>query len=100
GVLQGGGWEAHREVVETSILPFVRARYGLAAARDQTFVAGTSLGGLSALLFALRAPHLVDCAIAMSPSLGWGAYGDVASGALVHRWPDHTAGAPRLYLDS
>jgi len=96
----GGRADDYARLVLEEALPFFRARYGLTAGRDDLVVAGSSLGGLVSLYLALEHPTEMSCVIAMSPTLGWGAFAESASGmdALVRRWTSH--GSVAIYLDS
>ena len=95
----GGQAEDYLDLVEDEALPFFRARYGVAAAGDSLAIAGSSLGGLVTLYGAMTRPAMAGCAIAMSSTLGWGAFGsDEAPDALVNRWDTH--GPVALYLGS
>lgn len=96
----GGRADDYARLVFDEALPFFRAHYGLRAARQDLVIGGSSLGGLVSLYLALSHPADVSCVIAMSPTLGWGAFDARASGAdaLVRRWTGH--GATAVYLDS
>ncbi|MBX3248786.1 MAG: hypothetical protein KF901_16540, partial [Myxococcales bacterium] len=94
----GGGADVYLELVEAEILPFVRARYGVAASGASLAIMGSSLGGLVSLYAALSRPRLAGCVMAMSSSLGWGAFARDGRDALVHRWTER--GPVAIYLDS
>ncbi len=100
GGATGGRAEDYAGLVFDEALPFFRAHYGLRAGRDDLMIGGSSLGGLVSLYFALTRPAEMRCVIAMSPSLGWGAFAASATGAdaLVNRWTAH--GTVAVYLDS
>ena len=100
GGVTGGRAEDYLQLIEAEALPFFRARYGVAAAGDALVIGGSSLGGLVSLYAAQSRPSLARCVIAMSSTLGWGAFDPSADGsdALVHRWT--TRGATAVYLDS
>jgi predicted alpha/beta superfamily hydrolase len=95
----GGRADVYLGLVEDTILPFIRGRFGVEAEGASLAVAGASLGGLVALHQSLSRPELAGCVIAMSSTLGWGAYG-MGDGreALVHRWM--ARGGVSIYLDS
>ena len=96
----GGRADDYLRLMADEALPFFRARYGVVARGDSLAVGGSSLGGLVSLYAALREPTLMGCVIAMSPTLGWGAFDPAASGAdaLVRQWTAH--GPVAIYLDS
>ncbi|MFK7988667.1 MAG: alpha/beta hydrolase [Sandaracinaceae bacterium] len=95
----GGRADAYLDLVEREALPFFRERYGVTASGPSLAVAGSSLGGLVSLYAALTRPDLARCVIAMSPTLGWGAYAaGPAPDALLSRWT--ARGATAVYLDS
>lgn len=100
GSTVGGRAADYARLVREEALPFFRAQYGLSAARDDLIVAGSSLGGLVSLYLALEHPSEMSCVIAMSSTLGWGAFAPSATGmdALVNRWTSH--GSVAIYLDS
>ncbi|HJK92079.1 MAG TPA: alpha/beta hydrolase-fold protein [Polyangiaceae bacterium LLY-WYZ-15_(1-7)] len=96
--LVGGAADAYLALLEEEVLPFVRARFGVAAVGEGLVVAGSSLGGLVSLYAAQARPELAGCVVGMSSTLGWGAFGRDGSEALVARWSARTA--PAIYLDS
>ncbi len=98
GSLTGGRADDYLRLVEEEALPFFRMRYGVAAEGDALVVGGSSLGGLVSLYAALVRPGLAGCVIAMSPTLGWGAFEAGRMDALIHRWTAH--GPVAVYLDS
>ncbi len=102
GEVHGGGADAYLTQVRDGVLPFVRDRYGLSADRARWSVAGSSMGGLVSLHFSLAAPETFACAIAMSPTLGWGAFDPEADGqgAMVHRFAALGHGEVAIWLDS
>jgi predicted alpha/beta superfamily hydrolase len=99
GARDGGRADAYLDLIEARVLPFVRGRYGIEAGGDSLAIAGSSLGGLASIYAALSRPSLAGCAIAMSPTLGWGSFAPGPSpDALVHRFASH--GETAIYLDS
>jgi len=98
----GGRADDYLALLSDEALPFARARFGLSAAKSQTVVAGSSLGGLVSLVLAIEAPEVATCVIAMSPTLGWGAFDPALDGsaALARRWPVEVGhGDVAIYLD-
>jgi predicted alpha/beta superfamily hydrolase len=103
GAPVGGRADDYLAMLADEVLPFVRARYAVMARGPRTVVMGSSLGGLVSLYLAMRAPSFASCVIAMSPTLGWGAFDPAADGsdALVRRWPAEVGHGPvAIYLDS
>jgi predicted alpha/beta superfamily hydrolase len=102
GEEHGGGADLYLTQVREGILPFVRDRYGLRADPQGWTVGGSSMGGLVSLHFALEADDTFGCAVAMSPSLGWGAFDPLLSGedAMVHRFQEAGRGSVSIWLDS
>lgn len=99
GARDGGRADAYLDLIEEDVLPFARARYGIAATGPSLAIAGSSLGGLVSIYAALARPSLASCVIGMSPTLGWGSFAAGSSpDALVHRFDAH--GATAIYLDS
>ncbi|MCA9611070.1 MAG: prolyl oligopeptidase family serine peptidase [Myxococcales bacterium] len=96
----GGRADDYERLLLEEALPFFREQYGLTAARDDLVIAGSSLGGLVTLHLALRHGDAFRCGIAMSSTLGWGAFDAALDGsdALVRQWSTH--GTTALYLDS
>lgn len=96
----GGRAADYAALLLEEALPFFRATYGLRASRDDVVIAGSSLGGLVTLHLARVHEGSMRCAIAMSSTLGWGAFASEADGtdALVNLWADH--GSVAVYLDS
>lgn len=94
----GGRADAYLSLLESEVVPFVRARYGVRASGVSLAVVGSSLGGLVSLHHALVRPSFAGCFAGLSSTLGWGAFGADGSGALVRRWSEH--GRATLYLDS
>ena len=95
----GGRADDYARLLFEEALPFFRARYGLRASRDDLVVGGSSLGGLVSLYLALTHASEMRCVIAMSPTLGWGAFDPAATGedALVRRWT--ARGSVAIYFD-
>ena len=100
GPLVGGRADAYGRLLFEEALPFFRMRYGLRADPADLVIAGSSLGGLVSLYLASTHETDMRCVIAMSSTLGWGAFAPSASGAdaLVRRWDHH--GPVSIYLDS
>lgn len=96
----GGRADDYARLLLEEALPFFRAHYGLRAGRDDLVIAGSSLGGLVTLHLALTHGDAFRCGVAMSSTLGWGAFAASADGtdALVRQWSSH--GPTALYLDS
>jgi predicted alpha/beta superfamily hydrolase len=98
GAMLGGRAGDYLRLVEEEALPFFRERYGVEARGRSLAVGGSSLGGLVSLYLPMVDSSLAGCVIAMSPTLGWGAYRAGAMEALVGRW---TTRLPvSVYLDS
>ena len=103
GTLYGGGAADYLQLLADDVLPFLRARYGLVAAGSSLAMAGSSMGGLVTLEAARQWDGQLGCAAALSPTLGWGAFGVSSSGvgALVNQWPgDPGHGSTPLFLYS
>ncbi len=99
----GGLADDYIALLENEALPDFRARYGVPAEGDSLLVMGSSLGGLVSLYMAMSRPELMGCVVAMSPTLGWGAFGSTMPGdqALARLWPASFGhGAAAIYLDS
>ena len=96
--LVGGRAGDYHAMLRDAVLPFVRARYGVRARGGSLAIGGSSLGGLISLHLALAEPDLAGCVIAMSPTLGWGAFAADGSQALLRRFTTH--GPVAIYLDS
>lgn len=95
----GGQAHAYLALVRDQALPFVRARYGIAAEGPSLMMAGSSLGGLVTLVAAHDGLSSVGCAAAMSSTVGWGSIAPAAppGRTLLHTW--RGVHAP-LYLDT
>jgi hypothetical protein len=103
GVLYGGLADDYVSLLYDEALPFFRARYGLVADGSSLTVGGSSMGGLVSLYMAMAHDTAQACVIAMSSTLGWGAFAVSAPGdqALARLWPDsYGHGATAIYLDS
>ena len=68
---RGGAGDAYERFVVDLVKPHVDARFRTKADRANTFVGGSSLGGLISLDIIHRFPDLFGGAIALSPSLWW-----------------------------
>lgn len=88
----GGQADAYLAMIDDEVLPFVRARFGVAATTDDVAMVGSSLGGLVTLYAAHADPDRARCSIGMSSTLGWGSFGPDTDEALVELW-DSTAPA-------
>lgn len=71
----GGRGPAYRKFLIEELKPFVDSNYHTNRHGGQTAVAGSSLGGLSALYLSLTRPDVFGRAAALSPSLWWGGRG-------------------------
>lgn len=98
----GGRADDYLALLDEDVLPWARARYGVRALGDDLAVAGSSLGGLVTLYWALTHDGDAGCVMALSSTLGWGAFGASATGAdaLVRRWSELGHGGTAIYLDS
>ncbi|MGE0785909.1 MAG: alpha/beta hydrolase [Sandaracinaceae bacterium] len=94
----GGRADDYAQLVFEEALPFFRARYGLSGDAAKLAIGGSSLGGLVTLYLAEAHDGDFACAIAMSSTLGWGAFAGSSTDALVQRWSTH--GSVSIYLDS
>jgi len=100
----GGNADAYLAMLREEVLPFAADRFGVDVTAGRLAVGGSSLGGLISLYYALQFDGEASCVIAMSPTLGWGAFAasttQEASDALVHRWDGLGLGSTAIYLDS
>jgi len=64
--------EAFAGFVEEELLPWLRGRYRISDSAADHFVTGASYGGLAAMWFGLRLPHLFGNVISQAASLWWG----------------------------
>ncbi len=67
----GGRGEAYGRFLVEHVKPLIDARYRTRCGRDDTAVAGSSLGGLISLDLYLRYPEVFGRVAALSPSLWW-----------------------------
>ncbi len=89
----GGKGEAYAAFLARTLKPIVDQRFRTQSGRDQTVIAGSSMGGLISLVTLLRQPDTFGAAGVLSPSL-WFAGGAIFSE--VERSPH---GPARIYLD-
>jgi enterochelin esterase-like enzyme len=77
-----------------TLMPDVRARFGLSPAAASTAIGGSSMGGLAALYAHFRHPQEFGLALAMSPSLWF-------AGRRMLSWIEQQPRPPasRIYLD-
>jgi predicted alpha/beta superfamily hydrolase len=100
GSLVGGKGDDYWALIDDTILPFVRTRFGVTASGRSLAVAGSSLGGLINVYGALEQPGRAGCVIAMSSTLGWGSLAADHDASLIERWQPEAAHAPvALVLD-
>jgi enterochelin esterase-like enzyme len=64
--------EAFARFFEEELLPWLRAGYRISESPDDRFVTGASYGGLAAMWFGFRLPHLFGNVISQAASLWWG----------------------------
>jgi enterochelin esterase-like enzyme len=64
--------ESFARFVEEELLPWVRDRYRICEDPADHFVTGASYGGLAAMWFGLRLPHVFGNVISQAASLWWG----------------------------
>jgi predicted alpha/beta superfamily hydrolase len=67
----GGEGRAYGRFVVEELKPFIDATYRTCSDRDNTGVAGSSLGGLISLYLALHYPYVFGRVAALSPSIWW-----------------------------
>lgn len=94
--LGGGKAEAYGRFVVEEVKPFIDATYRTQAGRENTYTAGSSLGGIVSLELLSRYPELFGGAGVVSPALWW------ADRAIVKRvemagW--NVPAATRIWLD-
>jgi enterochelin esterase family protein len=93
--------EAFAQFIETELLPWLRANYGVSHAAADHYVTGVSYGGLASMWLAYRLPHVFGNVLAQAPSLWWGPGWDVGKPAAAQTIPDEWLidqyeAAPRL----
>ena len=86
GTSFGGRADDYLALLDQSVLPFVRDRYGVVAEGNSLMLAGSSMGGL-VTLYAARQWDDFGCAAALSPTLGFGSITADGTNALVNLWP-------------
>ncbi|HXQ10526.1 MAG TPA: alpha/beta hydrolase-fold protein [Caulobacteraceae bacterium] len=64
--------ESFARFVEEELLPWLRGRYRISDSPADHFVTGASYGGLAAMWFGYRLPHLFGNVISQAASLWWG----------------------------
>lgn len=102
GVSFQGQAAAYLNAVKNVYLPFFASQYG---ELTNVLIAGSSLGGLVSMYFGSQQSgldHTFGCLIAMSSTLGWGAYDPSSDGAatLIESWPESANSRLPIYLDS
>src|SRR5262249_1385114 len=68
----GGKGKQYARFVAEEVKPFIDREYRTQPGREQTAVAGSSLGGLISLYIASQYPDRFSMCAAVSPSLWWG----------------------------
>lgn len=68
---RGGKGEQYLRYIIEHVKPFVDRTYRTSAEREQTFIGGSSLGGLIALHACLEHPDIFGGCLALSPALHW-----------------------------
>lgn len=91
----GGQGKLYAQFLLQELKPWVDANYHTTRRADKTAVAGSSLGGLSALYLGWTNPDVFGMVAALSPSLWWGGRGMITriAGSPTGRLP------ARIYLD-
>src|SRR5262245_55414889 len=89
----GGKGEAYAAFLARTLKPMVDRRFRTRRGRDQTIVAGSSMGGLISLVTLLRHPDTFGVAGALSPSLWF------AGGAIFSEVERSRLVPARIYLD-
>ncbi len=103
GSTVGGRADDYARLVGEEALPFFRARYGIVAEDDSLMIAGSSLGGLVTMYFAMEHTISFGCGAALSSTVGWGSFSPTAdsSRALARAWSAAAGhGTTALYLDT
>jgi predicted alpha/beta superfamily hydrolase len=90
----GGGAADYTQMIADELLPLIGERYRISRDREDTGVAGSSLGGLVSLYAGLTRPEVFGAVGAMSPSVWWHGRAILAG---VERFDAHER--PRIWLD-
>ncbi|ADV82946.1 alpha/beta hydrolase [Terriglobus saanensis] len=92
--LGGGGGPLYAKAIVEDLIPWMGSEYRLANEREETGIAGSSLGGLISLWMGFEYPEIFGKVGALSPSLWWNGrslLSDAGKLALTSR--------PRIWLD-
>lgn len=85
----------------SDVLPWVRRRFHLRSDPEQTVIAGSSLGGLTAAYAALLAPQVFGGVLAQSGAFSWaGTDGMMGSPALMQEYARAPLRSTRFYLSA
>lgn len=90
----GGQGDKYLQFLTETVKPFIDKTYRTRVGRENTGIAGSSLGGLISLYAVFARPEVFGRAAAMSPTLGW-ADRAVFDYVRAHVQPQH----PRLWID-
>jgi len=93
--LGGGGADRYGRMLSREIKPFVESQYRILAGKENTGIAGSSLGGLLTLYLGLRYRQIFGRVAALSPSIWWNQRWIVSYVARQRVEP-----RPRVYLDA
>lgn len=93
--------ETFARFIEQELLPWVRGRYRVSDDPAEHFVTGASYGGLAAMWFGYRLPHIFGAVISQAASLWWGPGFDLdiprSAGGYAPGWLiDQYSQSPRL----
>ncbi len=87
--------------LSSELVPWLQRRHRVTVSPDRTVLVGSSLGGLTAALAALRYPELFGNVLAQSGAFGWSASGDMlGSPTLMEEFADSPRLATKFYLDA
>lgn len=95
----GGLADAYGRYLVDDVLPLVRSRYRASLAKEDTAIAGSSLGGLVSLYVALRHPAVFGNAASFSGTMSWGRIG-LSNPTVQSLYEANPPKGLRIYLDS
>lgn len=95
----GGLADAYGRYLVDEVVPLVRGRYRASSAKEDTALAGSSLGGLVSLYVALRHPTVFGNAASFSGTMSWGRIG-LANPTVQTLYEAKPPKGLRIYLDS
>lgn len=95
----GGNGDAYLDFVQDEVMPYIESSYRVLTGRENTYIGGSSLGGLISFYAAWTRSETFGHAVCMSSSFWWNDEA-LTDDVLAHTGPLHPHGQTVVYMDA